>query len=433
MLQAREFEQASDTLRRLLSVDPANRRAKEMLAFALESMGDLEEEHRVRAGLAAEFPNDAHIQTDYGRVLERSGDEGAALRAYRRARQLSADGSAPQLDAAIERMRGRTTMEVGTPVLALMSDPDAAATSVQAGAAFPFGSGDHVALLGRHYAAHASGHPDATTASDVLALTLVRRHGTGAYWTVGPRLHLVSPRGGAPKDLGVGGAFTGQAPFGPSFEGGWKVEAETPWDEAAVTVLHGGRTTGAEGHLYSHLFSQRLLLQAGARRRQLSILAAGPQSTDRPRAWQSLGVAGADVVVWRKPNAALRSEMFDETLIAPTTMSSALTLAYRHYELFTQTTPQFNTIIGLAPRGSVDEASAAATLVSSRGDVGLAMSAGLARDAAREARTWRAGGGLIWAPKPRTRFALEYEEASEVATGLVGRRRAGWLSVHVDL
>ena len=84
-------------------------------------------------------------------------------------------------------------------MLALMSDPDAAATSVQAGAAFPFGSGDHVALLGRHYAAHASGHPDATTASDVLALTLVRRHGTGAYWTVGPRLHLVSPRGGAPK------------------------------------------------------------------------------------------------------------------------------------------------------------------------------------------------------------------------------------------
>jgi len=431
LVKNRSFEQAATMLRRLLSVDPANRRAKEMLAFDLESMGDLKGERQVRSALAAELPDDPRIQTDYGRVLERSGDVGGALRAYRRARELSAGGPAPELDAAIERMSGRTALEVGTP-LTVMSDPDATASCVQAGAAVPFGSRRHLALLGTRNVADGRTDPDRTM-SDVLALSLVQRNGAGASFAVGPRLHVVSQRGGARRDLGVGGAIAGRAPLGLSLEADWRAEVETPWDEAAVTVLRGGRTTAAEGHLYSHSFSRRLLLQAGARRRQLSILAADPRSTRRPEAWQSLWVAGADVVLWRKPGASVRGEMLDDALIEPTSLSSALTLAYRHYDVSSQTTPEFAALIGLAPRGSVDEGSFATTVVSPRGNLGLELRAGLAHDSARKARMWRAGGGLIWAPKPATRFALKYEEASEVATGLVGQRRTGWLSFHVDL
>ena len=224
-----------------------------------------------------------------------------------------------------------------------------------------------------------------------------------------------------------------RAPFGPSLEAEWRAEAETPWDEAAVTVLRGGRTTAAEGHLYLHSFSRRLLLQTGARRRQLSILAADPNSTRRPKAWQSLWVAGADVLLWRKPGASVRGEMLDDALIEPTTLSSALTLAYRHYDVSSQTTPEFASLIGLAQRGLVDEGSFATTLASPGGNLGLELRAGLARDSARQARIWRAGGGLIWAPKPATRFALRYEEATEAASGLVGQRRTGWVSFHVDL
>jgi hypothetical protein len=430
LVQARAFDQAAATLRDLLSVDPSNRRAKEMLAFALESMGDLEGERQVRSGLAAEFPDDPRIQADYGRVLERSGEEGAALRAYRRARALSAGRPPPELDAAIERMSGRTAMEIGTPLL-VMSDPDATASRVQAGAAVPFGSRRHFALLGTHYAADGRTNPD-VTASDVLALTFVQRNGADGSWAVGPRLQVVSPRGAARRDVGGGGAIAGRASFGPSLEADGKAEVETPWDEAPVTVLRGGRTTAAEGHLYSHWFSQRLLLQAGARRRRLSILAADNQSTSRPRAWQSLWIAGADLVLWRKPGAAVQGEMLDEALIAPTTLSSAMTLAYRHYDVSTRTTPEFAAVIGLVPHGLVDEASAAMTVASLRGHLGLELRTGLARDSARQARAWRAGGSVIWAPTPATRFALGYEGATEVASGLVGQRRAGWVSFHVD-
>jgi tetratricopeptide (TPR) repeat protein len=432
LVQARAFEQAATTLRQFLSDDPTNRGAKELLAFALESMGDIDGERQVRSDLAAEFPSDARIQADFGRVLERSGDEDGALRAYRRARELNADTSAPELDAAIERMRGRTAMEVGTPQLATMSDPDAGASCIRAGAAVPFQSRYHVALLGTHYAAKARTGPDQMTA-DALAISLVRRQGAGAYWTLGPRLHLLSPRGRAQGDLGFGGAFAGRAPIGRSLEAELKLEAETPWDESAVTVLHGGRTTGAEAHLYSRLFSGRLLLQAGARRRRLSLLAVDSQSRSRPGGWQSLGLAGADAVLWSKPGAALRGEMLDEALTARTTLSSALTLAYRHYDVSTRTTPEFNAIIGPAPRGSVDEVSVATSLASQKGDIGLEVRAGLARDSARPAQMWRAGGALIWAPTSTVRFGLGYDEANEVASGLFGQRREGWLSIHVHL
>ena len=433
LVQTGAFEQAAATLRQLLSSDPANRGAKEMLAFTLESMGDLEGERHVRSALAAEFPDDPRVQVDLGRVLERSGDDGAALRAYRRARELSAAASAPELDAAIGRMRGRTATEVATPRLAVMSDPEATASSVQAGAALHLGSRHHLALLGTHHVARAKSYAGATATSDVLALTYVLRHGAGAYWTAGPSLHAVSPRGGARRDLDVGGMVAGRTPLGPLLEAEWRAEVETPWDEAAVTVLRGGRTTAAEGRLYSHWFSRRLLLQAGARRRLLSLLDLEPESTRRPKAWQTLAVAGADFVLWTKPGAAVRGEMLDEALIAPTTLSSALSVAWRHYDVLTQATPEFARIIGLAPRGSVDEASVAVSAASPRGDAGLDLRAGFARDSARRARVWRAGGALIWAPKPSTRFALEYEEATEVATGLVGRRRAAWMSFHVDL
>ncbi|HKQ20325.1 MAG TPA: tetratricopeptide repeat protein, partial [Candidatus Eisenbacteria bacterium] len=66
LIQSRSFEQAAVMLRHIVSTDPANRRAKEMLAFALESRGDLEGERQVRSTLAARFPDDPRIQTDYG-------------------------------------------------------------------------------------------------------------------------------------------------------------------------------------------------------------------------------------------------------------------------------------------------------------------------------------------------------------------------------
>jgi hypothetical protein len=121
--------------------------------------------------------------------------------------------------------------------------------------------------------------------------------------------------------------------------------------------------------------------------------------------------------------------MLDEALTTRTTLSSAMTLAYRHYDVSTRTTPEFSSVIGLAPRGSVDEASVASTLAAPGGRLGLELRAGLARDSARQARAWRVGGALIWRRCRRHDLTLGYEDATEIVTALVGQRREGRVSI----
>jgi hypothetical protein len=249
-------------------------------------------------------------------------------------------------------------------------------------------------------------------------------------WSAGPGFSTVTSRGGTRTEDAAGGSIAARAGLGARLEADGSAELEAPWDEAALTVLNGGRTTSAEAHLYSRWLSQRLLLQAGARRRGLSIMGAEPGSS-RPRAWQSLWLAGADATLWRS-SAAVRGEMLDERMIERTTVGSALTLAYRHYDVSSRTSPDFAAAVALAPRASVDEGSIRGALAAPRGQFGIEADAGLGFDSTRRARQRRAGGALTWAPLPTARFALGYEEANEFASGLYGRRRAGWLSVHAN-
>jgi len=430
LLRAREFEQAVGVLRQVLTANPADRRAREMLAFALESLGDVDGERQVRAALAEEFPDDARLQVDYGRVLERSGRESGALAAYRRARELTVGKPDPELQAAIDRMEGRTAIEVGTPLTAF-SDPAASGYRAQAGAAMPFGPGRHLALLATHEAARGA-IDDSATVADTLGASLVLRHRSGASLAAGPLVHRIVPEGAVAEDLAAGGTVAGRAPLGRWFEAELIGEINAPWNEAAVTVLHGGRSTSALGRVYAHMLSRRLLFQVGGRRRLLSLLDSDPARSSRPEATQSLLVVGADVVAWSKPGAAVRGEMLDDTLTGPASRPAAITVGYRRYEVSTDTTPEFASILSLLPRGSVDEIATTMTAVSPRGRLGMALSAGLGRDTARQARMWRAQGALSWSPAELIRLELGYEEATEFASGLVGRRHTGWLSCHVD-
>jgi hypothetical protein len=125
--------------------------------------------------------------------------------------------------------------------------------------------------------------------------------------------------------------------------------------------------------------------------------------------------------------------MLDDSLLAPAALPTAFTVSYRHYEVSTRTTPEFASLIDLAPRGSVDEISENLSLASPRGRFGVALRAGLGRDADRGARTITTGGSFVWAPTAALRVALAYEEATDdLATGLTGRRQAGTLSLHAD-
>ncbi|HET7903980.1 MAG TPA: hypothetical protein VFM17_05420, partial [Candidatus Eisenbacteria bacterium] len=152
------FDSGAALLRDLVSTDPGNRRAKELLAFALESMGEIEGERRIRSALAAEHPRDPRLLADLGRVLERSGEDRDALNAYRRARALGASVPTRELEAAIERTRGRIATEIAAPFVVL-SDPDATAWRGQGGAAFPIRARTHVAALSARAEAKGKSRP----------------------------------------------------------------------------------------------------------------------------------------------------------------------------------------------------------------------------------------------------------------------------------
>jgi hypothetical protein len=305
LLRAQQFSRAAAELRAVLAVDPRNRRAQEMLAFALESSGDLGGERRVRSDLVAQYPSDAQARSAYGRVLERSGDERLALAEYKLARRLDSGKPDAQLDAAIDRMEGRTAIEVAAPV-DYFSDADATALGAAVGVAVPFGSLDHVAIRAGRIAADDRDSSTATT-SDAVSISMVLRKPSGASLIIGPRLQRVAPDDGR-EDRGVGGEIQGHGPLGSWLEGDARAEIEVPWNESALTVLHGGRTTAAGGSLYAHFRDRRLILQAGVVGRRLSVLSVDPNSDARPEATQTLLVGGADVVVWRRPGAGVRGE-----------------------------------------------------------------------------------------------------------------------------
>ena len=429
LIEARAFDQATIALEAVLARKPSDRRARELLAFVFESTGAIDRERQVRAALAADYPSDAQIQAALGRVLERAGDERGALTTYRRARGLAGSARAADIDAAIERMDGQTSTEVGGGLGAL-SDPDADALRTVAGTALPIANRLHLALAVTHYLVSGTTRPGSAQAV-ALAPTLVLRR-SGSSLAVGPRFAAGIPGGGAPG-FSLGAAISGSATLHPHIIAELRGDLTTLWDDAALTVLHDGLQTGASGRLYVHAWQRRLVVQAGVGARRLSLLAQAPgDQMTRSDARQSLGIAGADLVAWRRPGTTLRGQILDDAFVAPAVLPSAITLSYRHYEAFSQPSAMFSQAIALAERATVDELSSTASIVP-HPTIGVEARAGAGRDSVRDAWMWRVGASLLWAPTSALRFALRYDTATEVTTGFAGRRQEGWISCHADL
>ena len=95
-----------------------------------------------------------------------------------------------------------------------------------------------------------------------------------------------------------------------------------------------------------------MLFDTGAQVRQLKIAAEG--TPEKPTANQFLGWTGIDFNLWTTPGRVVRAEVLDEKLVRRVYLTDAGVIAYRHYELWTDATPDFR--ISLAPRASIDNA-----------------------------------------------------------------------------
>jgi tetratricopeptide (TPR) repeat protein len=436
-LLAHDWAGAERLLRRFLARAPDHLRGRHMLAWALESRGDLAAELSVRARLALDDPS-VDAQQDYGRALERHGDYGAALRSY----EAAADhAGAPDVTllTARDRMRYRLTPEVAGD-LGVRSDPTTTAEHLQAGAALPFASRQLVSVVLSHDRAQ-GGWPVADTAVSTLAASLGLTARWGGRVVVGGTAREVSrvPMSNglalqeAPQ-LHLGGVAEVDTPLGSALRLDVRGDLGCPWTEAPVAIRESGATTGLTGHLFVFPVpaTERVIIDAGSQARRLW-LAPGTTGAARPEASQLLSWAGADFIVWQEPTHALRGQILDENLQRQTDVAESVTFSLRHYELFGRSDSEFERRLAILSRSSIDGMSVMTRSALAGGRLGVELRGGLGYE--RIQRTVLSQGGLTLslAVNRASRLVASYDIAQETITGLTGRRHSGWVAYHVDL
>jgi tetratricopeptide (TPR) repeat protein len=434
-LMNKDWPGAVAVLRRYVERDPKNLRAREMLAWALEASGDLDGELEVRQGLAADAPT-AVNHRDYGRALERAANYQAARDQYDDA--LRAGGNDPDgsLTVSAERMRYRTTPEVGGGFSG-RSDPQASSLRAAVGAALPFGRRHSVSLLGWRDDSR-GGFPQASGSVTGLAASLLLAARWGGSLVAGGDVRYSS------ASLGENGVVFSDP---QSFKAGAQAEVDGPlfsfaqvnvhgdlneqWAEAPVTIQEGGVTTGVTGHLFLFPPDRRFLIDMGTQIRQLGL--APREGNQSPIARQTLLFAGGDVILWSNPGRILRGEVLDERMSRRLYLNDAGILSYRHYQLFTDAQQGFTSRISLAPRAAIDNGSMVIRKVFAGGRAGVDLRGGLGYDSDRLRVLSQAGASLLIAPSWSSRIALSYDMARETATGLSGTLHTGWVTYHADL
>jgi hypothetical protein len=127
----------------------------------------------------------------------------------------------------------------------------------------------------------------------------------------------------------------------------------------------------------------------------------------------------------------VRAEVLDEKLVRRVYLTDAGVIAYRHYELWTDATPDFR--ISLAPRASIDNATLIVRKALAGGRVGFDLHGGGGYDHIRDRILAQAGAAFVLAASWSTRLQASYDMSHETATGLPGTLQIGWLTLHVDI
>jgi hypothetical protein len=419
-------------LRYLLVEAPTATRARELLAWVLEASGRLTEERALRAELLEEAePDDFHRTLAYGRALERAGDYRGALARYRQAYRVDPEGSI-DLRGSIDRMRYRLSPEAVVGAL-IYSDPSGSSHELHTGLALPLSADLALSVSGSFGRATGGNNLGQTTAGGTLTAALALGYGhdlTSILRVSGNYRELVTEEAMPDEQaLSVGASVEARVATGRPIQAHLRADLHMPWREAANTIREGGAYDGITAHLYALPFGHSFVLDVGTRARSMTLHPLMDQP--EPRGSQVVLFAGADWVAWVDPSSVARGQILDEDLAWPTYLADSLTFSYRHYEGFTD--DEFGERLVLAERDRIDELSTTARKAIADGILGAELRGGVGHDWARDKRMWRAGGALLVSPTPASRINITYDVANESTSGFVGRRHAGWFTLHVDL
>jgi tetratricopeptide (TPR) repeat protein len=440
----KDWEGGARVLRRYLALDPKNVRGREMLAWALEADGDLDGELAVRRSLVDDHPT-VENERDYGRALERATRYREAGAQYHAAIAGGAGGDTT-LVTSYDRMHYRVTPEMSGGG-ALRSDPQAWAWRVQAGAAYPFGTHHQAGLLAWH---------DSSTdwhANQVVGPNVLRESGSvtglggyamfarrsGASLLVGGDTRFATASGddsagtqlyGPTRQLAFGGQTELDMPIAQIMQVNVHLDVNEQWNDAPVTVEDGGAQTGATGHFYLFPRNRVVLVDSGAMVRRLSLRPL-EEGEPTPTASQLMIWAGIDFNLWTDASRIVRGETLDERMVRARPLNDAGVLAYRHFEIFANLSPDFR--IALYPRDSIDNGTLILRKAFAGGRGGAELHGGLGYDNVQNQLLAQAGGAVVVASSWSTRLTVSYDYVHQSALGLPGTLQIGWVAFHADL
>lgn len=417
---SKEWKAAERELRAFLVIQPEHARAKEVLAWVLESRGKASSALPLRAAFAEEWTEHPRKTLEYARSLERNYKLPAALARYREARALGV----PDVDRDIDRLDGKTSPELAAGY-GVRSDGGGDVTGWTAGANLPLGGRHRVAL-----------NVAQDTTSGGLGLVGQDRTTSGALWglfgdgdgdTIGVALT-------ARDSETFGAGFGGSAMIATSQDRRAQLQIRADygqaWRESATTVREGGVADAASAVAYVRGLDGKLLFSAGVQGRRLAL---APRAGEmQVHAAQVLGIGGLDYTLTSEATSNARGEILGEEMTTGRSLTSSIVLSYRHYEMSAD--DPFGERLTLVTRSSLDEVSATMSqVVDHRGAIAAELRGGVGRDWLRDGNRYRAGASLMLSFTKASRLTLDYDVASETYTGLVGRRHAGSAVLHVDL
>ncbi len=421
---AADWTGAEELVRELLARQPGHVRARDVLAWVLEARGKLDEELRLRGTLVVETRDapSGDRTLGYARALERAHDDFAALDHY-----LGAKSLGQPVATDLVRLKSRLALELAG-VVGVHEDPSGSARAFNVGATMPLGPRERLVISASHEIAAGNRLSTGTTSevstSSVNATAVVTSR-DGLASALGVSFH----ERGLDAARGPGALLALRTAPGRRLQLMAGTELGMPWRESASTIREGGMVHAAHVELHGAAIKDQLIFSLGGLARQFTLV----DSEDTPV--QLFASAGVDWVVSPRARRTLRGEIFDDSMLWPTSFASALVLSYRHYELSSD--DPFGARMILVERSRSEEVSALLRHVPGSGDqpgaVGLELRGGIGFDSARDIALWRAGAGLLLSTSPRSRFSASYDFAEESGNGLTGQRHSGWVTLHVDL
>lgn len=412
------WAEAERLLRDFLAEQPDHARAKEMLAWVLDSRGHLDEALAMRAVFAEEWTDHPRKTVEYAQALERAYDYPQALARYRHARWLGVD----EVGDDVARLERRLAPELGGG-LSLRDDPSGEVQGWVVGASLPLGGRYRIALTGSQEATSGGVTMNELTSKAASAM-VIRQGRRGGVAALGATVHQ------SDLDTTVGGTGVLNTSAARRLQLQLRGDMNLPWRESSSTIREDGAFDAASAQAYYAPWSRKLLFSVGAQARRLTLDASA--MGEGTSAYQVLGIGGADLIIRQDHDRTARGEIFDNEMLLPRTLASSTVLSLRHYEMASQ--DPFGARLVLVERSTIEEVSAVTRHVLDRkGKLAAELRGGIGYDWIRDVQLWRAGASALLSATASSRLTLDYDVASESRTGLVGRRHIGQMVLHVDL